>query len=40
MTAATALIAAAPWRDDDLALSGTAIQLQMWPADPRTLRVS
>ena len=40
VAAATELIASSPWRDDDLSMSGTAIQLQMWPADPHPLRVS
>jgi EAL domain-containing protein (putative c-di-GMP-specific phosphodiesterase class I) len=40
VVAATELIASSPWRDDDLALAGTAIQLQMWPADRHPLRIS
>lgn len=40
MTAATELIASAPWLDDDLSMPGAEIQLQMWPADQRPLRIS
>ena len=39
-TAATALIASSPWRDDDLCLHGNAVQLLMWPTDPHQTRVS
>ena len=40
MIAATELIAASPWLDDDLSIPGTEIQLQIWPAEQRPLRVS
>jgi EAL domain-containing protein (putative c-di-GMP-specific phosphodiesterase class I) len=40
VAAATELIASSPWLDDDLSMPGAAIQLQMWPADQRPLRVS
>ena len=40
MIAATELIAASPWLDDDLTIPGTEIQLQMWPAEQRPLRLS
>ncbi len=38
--AATGLIASAPWRGDKLCTPGSAVQLQMWPVEPRTARVS
>ena len=40
VTTATGLIASAPWRADSSALPGNAVQLQMWPPEPRFLRVS
>jgi diguanylate cyclase (GGDEF)-like protein/PAS domain S-box-containing protein len=40
MSTATGLIASSPWRDDDLRLLGSAVQLQMWPSDPHPTRVS
>lgn len=39
-SAATKLIASSPWLDDDLGLAGSAVQLQMWPADPHSTPVS
>jgi EAL domain-containing protein (putative c-di-GMP-specific phosphodiesterase class I) len=40
MSTATGLIASSPWRDDDLRLPGSAVQLQMWPSDPHPTRIS
>jgi EAL domain-containing protein (putative c-di-GMP-specific phosphodiesterase class I) len=40
MSAATAMIASAPWLDDARFLPGHAVQLHMWPSDAHPLRVS
>lgn len=40
MSAATAMIASAPWLDDARLLPGHAVQLHMWPSDAHPLRVS
>jgi diguanylate cyclase (GGDEF)-like protein/PAS domain S-box-containing protein len=40
MSAATAMIASAPWLDDARLLPGHAVQLHMWPAGVHPLRVS
>ena len=40
MSAATAMIASAPWLDDARFLPGHAVQLHMWPSDSHPLRVS
>ena len=40
MSAATAMIASAPWLDDARLLPGHAVQLHMWPSGAHPLRVS
>jgi diguanylate cyclase (GGDEF)-like protein/PAS domain S-box-containing protein len=40
VSTATDLIAASPWRNDALFLTGHAVQLHMWPSDSQPLRVS